>query len=86
MEYLDDDDKRYAWAILSFVATIGGNLTITGSAANIIVAEKANRLDPTNAIDFFSHFRVCFLVTLLSCAIGVVFITGTMMLQNFWTF
>lgn len=40
---LDEDSKKYAWAVLSFVATVGGNLTITGSAANIIVAEKAQR-------------------------------------------
>ena len=32
---LDDDDKRYAWAILAFVSTVGGNLTLTGSAANV---------------------------------------------------
>ncbi len=32
IEDLGDDAKRYAWAVLSFVATIGGNLTITGSA------------------------------------------------------
>jgi hypothetical protein len=82
VEYLDDDDKRYAWAILSFVATIGGNLTITGSAANIIVAEKANRLDPDNSIDFFSHYKICFWVTLLSCAVGVLFITASITVQS----
>lgn len=32
VEDLDDNTKRLAWAIISFVATIGGNLTITGSA------------------------------------------------------
>ncbi len=89
IEYLDDDSKRFAWALISFIATIGGNLTITGSAgmkiiyfifmdvntelllsANIIVAEKANRLDPTICMDFFRHYRVCFWVTLFSCFIG----------------
>lgn len=29
---LDDNKKRLAWAIISFVSTVGGNLTITGSA------------------------------------------------------
>ncbi|CAM9200640.1 unnamed protein product, partial [Ectocarpus fasciculatus] len=76
VEYLDDADKRYAWAILSFVATIGGNLTITGSAANIIVAEKVNKLDPASCMDFFSHFKVCFWVTVVSCVAGVSFITS----------
>jgi Na+/H+ antiporter NhaD/arsenite permease-like protein len=55
---------------------VGGNLTITGSAANIIVAEKAARLNPDMAIDFFSHFRVCFGVCLLSCVVGALMLVG----------
>ena len=35
VEHLDDRAKAYAWAVISFVATVGGNLTITGSAANM---------------------------------------------------
>lgn len=35
VEDLDDSSKRLAWAVISFVATVGGNLTITGSAGNI---------------------------------------------------
>jgi len=72
---LDDEDKMYAWVLISFVATVGGNLTITGSAANIIVAEKARRIDPDAPIEFFNHFRVCFLVTIVSCLLGGSIIT-----------
>ena len=79
---LPDMEKRYAWAILSFVATVGGNLTITGSAANIIVAEKAARLDSSLSLDFFTHYRVCFWITLLSCVVGSVIITGIVLLDN----
>lgn len=43
-------------------------------AANIIVAEKANKIDPTSNLDFFKHYKVCFWVTLLSCAVGGVII------------
>lgn len=82
VEVLDDDEKRYAWAILSFVATVGGNLTITGSAANIIVAEKASRIDPSATIDFFRHYHICFWITLLSCALGAFFITGVVTCDN----
>ena len=32
LEFLGDAEKKMAWAIISFVATVGGNLTITGSA------------------------------------------------------
>ena len=86
IEILDDDARRYAWAVLSFVATVGGNLTITGSAgkivylhnfcssfpyaANIIVVEKAARLDANMSIDFFKHFNVCFWITLVCCSVG----------------
>jgi len=73
---LGDAEKKYAWAVISFVATVGGNLTITGSAANIIVAEKVRRLDPNSSIDFFRHYAVCFWITLLSCITGGVIITG----------
>ena len=29
---LNDSSRAFAWAVVSFVATVGGNLTITGSA------------------------------------------------------
>jgi Na+/H+ antiporter NhaD/arsenite permease-like protein len=34
---LDNESKRFAWAIISFVATVGGNLTITGSAGIVLI-------------------------------------------------
>jgi Na+/H+ antiporter NhaD/arsenite permease-like protein len=71
---LPDEQKRYAWAVLSFVATVGGNLTITGSAANIIVCEKAQRLGVR--IDFFRHLAICFFVTFVSCVIGAGIISA----------
>lgn len=63
-------------------ATVGGNLTITGSAANIIVSEKAARIDPTQGIDFFKHYRCCFWITLLSCVLGTAIITGISAIDN----
>ncbi len=44
--------------MISFVATVGGNLTITGSAANIIVAEKCHKIAPSCKFDFFRHYKV----------------------------
>eukprot|EP01041_Mallomonas_annulata_P001780 gene1780-3449_t len=82
VEVLADAEKKYAWAMISFVATVGGNLTITGSAANIIVAEKVRRLDPNSSIDFFRHYNVCFWITLFSCMVGGVIITGIVMADN----
>jgi Na+/H+ antiporter NhaD/arsenite permease-like protein len=80
--YLDDNSKRLAWSIISFVATVGGNLTITGSAANIIVAEKAARLDPNMSIDFFQHYRVCFWITVFCCTMGGAILFGISTLDN----
>ncbi len=34
VQALGDNEKILAWSIISFVSTIGGNLTITGSAGN----------------------------------------------------
>ena len=79
---LDDNSKRLAWAILSFVATVGGNLTITGSAANIIVAEKARTLDASLKIDFFVHANICFGVTVASCFIGAALVALAAMLDT----
>jgi len=78
-QQLNDTDKRYAWAILSFVATVGGNLTLTGSAANVIVAEQVSRLikDKDGQLDFWVHYRSCFWVTLLSCFLGGLIITAS---------
>jgi Na+/H+ antiporter NhaD/arsenite permease-like protein len=82
VEPLGDSERRYAWAVISFVATVGGNLTITGSAANIIVAEKAARIDPSCAMDFFKHYAVCFWVTLFSCIMGALMITAVVLMDN----
>jgi hypothetical protein len=82
VEILGDAEKKYAWAVISFVATVGGNLTITGSAANIIVAEKVRRLDPNSSIDFFRHYHVCFWITFFSCIIGGLILTGIVMADN----
>jgi hypothetical protein len=32
---LNENDKRFAWALISFISTIGGNLTIAGSAGKL---------------------------------------------------
>ena len=71
---LPPEQKRYAWAVLSFVATVGGNLTITGSAANIIVAEKAQRLGVN--VSMWKHAAICSGITILSTALGTAIITG----------
>jgi Na+/H+ antiporter NhaD/arsenite permease-like protein len=82
VEVLDDNAKRYAWAVIAYVATVCGNLTVPGSAANIIVAEKAARIDASSAITFYNHFAVCFFITLFCCCMGAVLITGIAICDN----
>ena len=67
---LDDNTEKFGWLMLSWICTVAGNLTLAGSAANIIVAEKASRhhkipLD-VNAMDHFSVMGV-----LAACTITV---------------
>jgi len=40
---LDDNTQRFGWLLMAWVSTVAGNFTLAGSAANIIVAEKAMR-------------------------------------------
>jgi len=60
-------DTHSAWLILAMASTLAGNLTITGSVANIIVVERA----PKEAvITFFDYFRIGLPVTLLTLLFG----------------
>lgn len=66
-----------SWLILAWASTIAGNLTLVGSAANLIVCEKA-RMAPTLGyhLSFWRHLRFGFLATLLIVAIGLPMIRG----------
>jgi Na+/H+ antiporter NhaD/arsenite permease-like protein len=55
------------WLTLAMASTLAGNLTITGSVANIIVVEKARR---DAAITFSDYFRIGLPVTILTLSVG----------------
>lgn len=57
-----------AWVLLAFTSTVAGNLTLVGSVANLIVAEKARS---HYALGFMEYLRFGVLSTLLSLLIGV---------------
>lgn len=61
-----------AWIILSWVSTIAGNLTLIGSAANIIVAE----LNTTSEMTFTRYFKFGFPTTLIITTVGLLIICG----------
>ena len=56
-----------AWLALAMASTLAGNLTITGSVANIIVVESAQ---PEVEIGFWDYFRVGLPITLATLLVG----------------
>jgi Na+/H+ antiporter NhaD/arsenite permease-like protein len=60
-----------AWLLLSMASTLAGNLTITGSVANIIVVEKARS---AVRISFKDYLRVGVPITLLTLFFGVAWL------------
>lgn len=56
-----------AWMVLAMASTLAGNLTITGSVANIIVVESAK---PDTKISFWDYFRVGLPITVTTLAFG----------------
>ena len=56
-----------AWLALAMASTLAGNLTITGSVANIIVVETAK---PRVHVGFWDYFRVGFPITVATMLVG----------------
>jgi Na+/H+ antiporter NhaD/arsenite permease-like protein len=56
-----------AWLVLAMASTLAGNLTITGSVANIIVVETAK---PEVQVGFWDYFRVGLPITLTTILVG----------------
>jgi Na+/H+ antiporter NhaD/arsenite permease-like protein len=55
------------WLVLAMASTLAGNLTITGSVANIIVVESAK---PDVKIRFWDYFRVGLPITVMTLIVG----------------
>ncbi len=64
-------NPHLGWLVLAMASTLAGNLTITGSVANIIVVERAK---PEVEISFHDYFRVGLPVTLLTLSFGVLWL------------
>jgi Na+/H+ antiporter NhaD/arsenite permease-like protein len=60
-------NPRSAWMVLAMASTLAGNLTITGSVANIIVVETAK---PEVEIGFRDYLRAGVPITLLTLLVG----------------
>jgi Na+/H+ antiporter NhaD/arsenite permease-like protein len=60
-----------SWLILAMASTLAGNLTITGSVANIIVVETAKGEVP---IRFWDYFRAGLPITILTLVLGTLWL------------
>jgi len=65
-------DPQGGWLVLAMSSTLAGNLTITGSVANIIVVERAAAEGVT--LGFREYFRVGLPVTIATLVLGSVWL------------
>jgi Na+/H+ antiporter NhaD/arsenite permease-like protein len=65
-------DPHTGWLLLAMASTLAGNLTVTGSVANIIVVERAK---PDAEITFGAYFRVGLPVTIATLLFGWLWLT-----------
>ncbi len=65
-------NAKHGWLILAMASTLAGNLTITGSIANIIVVERAK---PAVEIGFWDYFHAGLPITVLTLLFGWVWLT-----------
>jgi Na+/H+ antiporter NhaD/arsenite permease-like protein len=63
------------WVLLAFTTTVAGNLTLLGSVANIIVAERARDY---YTLGFLEYLRFGLVSTVAVLAVGVLMIRGLM--------
>jgi Na+/H+ antiporter NhaD/arsenite permease-like protein len=64
-------DPHTTWLLLATASTLAGNLTITGSVANIIVVEKARTV---THVSFLDYMKTGVPVTLATLTVGLVFL------------
>jgi Na+/H+ antiporter NhaD/arsenite permease-like protein len=64
-------NSEMGWVLLAYITTVPGNLTLLGSVANIIVAERAR---DQYALGFLEYLRFGFPSTLIVLGVGVALI------------
>jgi len=65
-------DPHTGWLALAMSSTLAGNLTVTGSVANIIVVERAG---PDVHIGFREYFRLGLPLSLVTLAWGIIWLS-----------
>ncbi|MBZ5584413.1 MAG: anion transporter [Acidobacteriia bacterium] len=62
-------DAAHAWLTLAMASTLAGNLTLLGSVANLIVAQRARREAP---ISFWEYAKAGVPLTAVTLAVGIL--------------
>jgi Na+/H+ antiporter NhaD/arsenite permease-like protein len=65
-------DRDTAWLVIAMASTLAGNFTVLGSVANLIVVQRAAASGVE--ISFWDYFRVGAPVTLITLAIGTLWL------------
>jgi Na+/H+ antiporter NhaD/arsenite permease-like protein len=65
-------DPQRAWLVIAMTATLAGNLTLVGSVANLIVAQRARARGVE--IGFWAYFKVGAPLTLATITIGLLWL------------
>jgi Na+/H+ antiporter NhaD/arsenite permease-like protein len=62
-------DPQHAWLVIAMASTLAGNFTLVGSAANLIVAQRARSRGVT--FGFWAYFKVGAPLTVLTILFGI---------------
>lgn len=66
-------DPVLAWELLAMASTFAGNLTLLGSVANVIVAEKSQRL---GGLGFREYLRAGIPIATVTTLLGTIWLVG----------
>ncbi|KAJ8771392.1 hypothetical protein K2173_026569 [Erythroxylum novogranatense] len=67
-------EEKKAWLILAWVSTVAGNLSLLGSAANLIVCEQARGGQFPYNLSFWRHLKFGLPSTIIITAVGLTLI------------
>lgn len=68
-------EETKAWLVLAWVSTVAGNLSLLGSAANLIVCEQARRSQSFGYnLSFLAHLQFGFPSTIIVTAVGLLLV------------
>lgn len=70
--FIPNENANYGWTMLAIISTLAGNLTLTGSIANLIVAEiaKKNKIE----VKFLDYLKIGFPTTIFLILLSILII------------